>query len=157
MPYNQNYKRNYGQQPNQGYYPQQRQQYGQPQYQQPAPPPPKKSGVVYSKIKQGQFEGATIVNAWNKSRSKGLITAKVAPYHASEVLVTSEKGHEYMKMMCALTYQKTGQTRLIPCLMNTKSQKIVLSDIGMMISPNGSGTTSSGKRVSGYFGTMFKK
>lgn len=126
------------------------------QYQQ-APNPPKKSGVIYSKIKKGTYEGATIINAWNKSKSKGLITAKIAPYHKSEEIVTSEKGHEYMKMICELTYQKTGQTKLIPCLYNMKSQRIILSDIGMMISPTGSGTTSSGKRVSGYFGTMFKK
>lgn len=137
--------------PQQGYYPQ-----PAPHYAQPAPKPPKKSGAIYSKIKKGNFEGLTIVNAWNKS-SKGLVTAKVAPYKNSEVLVQSEKGHEYIKMIAEITYHKTGHVRLIPVLMNMKTEVIAIQEMGMCITPKGGGTTSSGKRVTGYFGTMFQK
>lgn len=143
---------------NQGFYPQQQAHYApRPNYVQAPPPPPKRSGAIYTKIRKGKFEGLTIVNAWNKSKGKGLITAKVAPYHKSEEIVTSAKGHEYLKMIAEITYTKTGQTRLIPVLMNMKTEVIAIQELGMVITTNGSGTTSSGKRVSGYFGTMFKK
>ncbi len=133
--------------------------YAQGHYQQPVynqPPPPKKSGATYTKISKGKFEGFTIVNAWNKSR-KGLVTATVAPYHASGDLVTSDKGNEYIKMIASLKYERTGNEKLMPCLMNLKTKVIVLKEISMVITPNGSGRTASGKKATGYFGTMFKK
>lgn len=130
--------------------------YGQVPYRQNQQPP-KKSGATYSKIKKGNFEGGTIVNAWNTSKNRGLITATVAPYHKSEEVVRSEKGHEYQKMMCKVLFTRSGQEKLIPCLMNIKTKVVVLQELGMVITPNGSGVTSSGKRVSGYFGTMVKR
>ena len=147
--------------PSQGYYPQPQNHYNRPQVYapqyQPAPTPPKKSGATYTAIRKGNFVGATMVNAWNVSRSKGLITASVGPYKKSDELVTSEKGHEYMKMIAVVQFRKTGNEKIIPCLMNMKTKVIVLRELGMVITPNGSGHTSSGKKVSGYFGTMTKK
>ena len=133
------------------------QNYQAPTYgpQMPAPPA-KKSGAVFSIIKKGNFQGATIINAWNKSR-KGLITATVAPYKKSDEVVTSEKGNEYQKMMAKVFWHNTGNERLIPCLMNTRTKVVVLSEIGMVITQNGSGVTSGGKRVTGYFGTMKRR
>lgn len=147
------YKKNYNQYPQpQGYY-QQPQVYA-PQRQQD---PPKKSGATYTIIRKGNFVGGTIVNAWNVSKSRGLVTATVAPYNKSDELVTSDKGNEYMKMIADVQFRKTGNKQLMPCLMNTKTQVIVLRELGMVITPNGSGRTSSGKKVTGYFGTMTKK
>jgi hypothetical protein len=120
------------------------------------PPPPKRSGAKFTMLKDGKHKGLYIVNAWNTSKSRGMITAKVAPYHASDKIVTSEKGNEYVKMMASIFYKRTGQTLLMPCLMNQETQVIVLKDLGMVITPNGTGRTRSGKAVSGYFGTMFK-
>lgn len=133
---------------------------GPPQYAQPAPPPPKKSGAKYTEIRKGNFEGGTIVNAWNKS-AKGLVTATVAPYHKSDTLVESSGKtgavNTYMKMMASVKYHKTGVEKLIPCLMNQKTKVVVLQDLGMVITPNGSGRTASGKSVTGYFGTFQKR
>lgn len=146
---------------NQGFYPQQQEFYQQPQIYAPtyqAPPqPPKKSGATYTAIRKGNYVGATMVNAWNVSKSKGLITASVGPYNKSEELVTSEKGNEYVKMIANVQYRRTGMEKLIPCLMNLKTKVIVLRELGMVITPNGSGRTASGKKVTGYFGTMTKK
>lgn len=114
----------------------------------------KKSGVVYSVIKQGKFADLLIVNAWNKSKSRGLITATVAPYYASGDKVESKTGNHYMKMMATVEYKSSGHTKLFPCLMNIDSKVIVLKELGMVITPNGGGKTSSGKKVKGYFGTM---
>ncbi|QQV90346.1 structural protein [Cellulophaga phage Omtje_3] len=117
----------------------------------------KKSGVVYSPIK-GR-DGLYMVNAWNAS-AKGLLLAKCFPYHASTdkdgaiLVVRSQKGSQYIKMMCELTYRKTGITRLLPCLMNIETHVVALSEIGMVISPNGHGKTRSGKTAKGYFGTF---
>ncbi|TPN88838.1 hypothetical protein [Aquimarina algicola] len=114
----------------------------------------KKSGAVYKKISKGDFQGKDIINAWNKSRSRGMITATVAPYYNTDYKkpVESESGHRYVKMMAVVTYQSSGQEKKIPCLMNMSTRVVVLQEIGMVISPNGSGHTSSGKKVTGYFG-----
>src|SRR5690606_32574684 len=57
----------------------------------------KKSGVVYSLIKQGVFEGLTIVNAWMKSKDY-LLTLKIAPYNKTQEIVKSKSsGREYLK------------------------------------------------------------
>lgn len=119
-------------------------------------PQSKKSGVVYTVIKQGKFAELMIVNAWNKSKSRGLIVATVAPYYASGDKVESKTGNSYMKMMCTVEYKSSGHQKLFPCLMNIATKVIVLKELGMVITPNGSGKTSSGKKVTGYFGTMTK-
>lgn len=126
--------------------------YGQAPYM-PNVQPPKKSGAKYSKIGKGNFVGATIVNAWNKSR-KGMITCTVSPYKKSDELVKSESGNEYMKMIAVVRYERTGVEKIIPVLRNLETNVIVLKEIGMVITPNGSGRTSTGKAVKGYFGTM---
>lgn len=115
-------------------------------------PAPKRSGAKYSIIRQGKFEGQTIINAWNKSRGKGLITAKVAPYGESKEYTAPSSGKTYITMIAEITYHNSGHTRIIPCSMNKATKSVVLSDIGMVITQNGSGLTSSGKKVTGYFG-----
>ncbi|RIV68713.1 hypothetical protein [Flagellimonas aequoris] len=115
-------------------------------------PPPKRSGAKYSTIKTGKFKGATIVNAWNKSKGKGLITAKVAPYKDSKEYTAKSTGNVFITMIAEVFYHNSGQKMLIPCSMNKDTKVIVLSDIGMTITPNGHGVTSGGKRVTGYFG-----
>ncbi len=115
-------------------------------------PQPKRSGAVYSRIKNGKFDGMTIINAWRKTKM-GLMTCKVAPYHASEVLVKSDR-NEFVKMIAEIKLP-TGQIQIEPCLMNMTNKKVVLQKMGLVISPNGSGVTSSGKRVTGYFGRNY--
>lgn len=115
-------------------------------------PPSKKSGAKYSPIKQGKFKGGTIVNAWNASRNRGLVTAKVAPYKDSKEYTAESSGNTYVTMIAEVTYRNSGVTKIIPCSMNKDTRVIVLEEIGMVISPNGHGTTRSGKRVTGYFG-----
>ena len=112
----------------------------------------KKSGATYSKIKNGNFEGMPIVNAWRKTKM-GLMTAKVAPYHASKDIVKSER-NDFVKMIAEI-HLPTGQVQIEPCLMNMTNKKIVLQKMGLVISPIGQGFTSSGKRVTGYFGRNY--
>ncbi len=114
--------------------------------------PPKKSGAKYSIIRKGDFEGGTIVNAWNVSRRRGLITAKVAPYKDSKEYTAKTSGKTYITMIAEVRWDNSGQTEVIPCSMNKDTKVIVLDKLGMVISPNGSGMTSSGKKVTGYFG-----
>ncbi|TJY33383.1 hypothetical protein [Pontimicrobium aquaticum] len=113
--------------------------------------PAKRSGAKYSKIAKGKFKGGTIINAWNKSRSKGMLLAKVAPYKGTKQYKNA-KGEEKQTMMCELTYVNSGHTRLIPCSINLETQVVALPEIGMVITPNGRGVTSTGKKVTGYFG-----
>ncbi|MEH6704722.1 MULTISPECIES: hypothetical protein [Galbibacter] len=147
MAYNNNYRRNNGY--NRGGYNQ--------NYRQAPPPPPKKSGAKYTIIRKGKYEGGTIINAWNKSKSKGLITAKIAPYSGTSEYTAKTSGKTYQTMIAEVTYTKSGHTRLLPCSMNINTKVVVLSDIGMVVTPNGSGVTASGKRVTGYFGTMMRR
>jgi hypothetical protein len=115
----------------------------------------KKSGAKYTKISKGNFEGLTCVNAW-KATKNGLVKCSVMPYHASNELVESERGNTYIKMIARIDYGM-GQERVIPCLMNEKTHVISLDEIGMCITPNGSGQTRSGKQITGYFGTFTKR
>jgi len=117
-------------------------------------PPVKRSGAVYTVIKKGNFEGNTIVNAW-RSTKLGIMTAVVAPYAGEGKrgleIVNSEK-NEYQKMICTITNKTLGTSQIYPVLMNLKTKTIVISELGLVISQNGSGVTSKGKRVTGYFG-----
>jgi len=115
-------------------------------------PQVKRSGAKYSIIRKGDFEGGTIINAWNKSKGKGLITAKVAPYKDSKEYTAQSSGKTYITMIAEVFYHNSGQKLIIPCSMNKSTKAVVLQDIGMVITQNGSGITSGGKKVTGYFG-----
>lgn len=111
----------------------------------------KMSGATYSPIKEGNFKGLLIVNAWNKSKGRGMITCTVSPYKGSKNY-TSGSGNEYMTMIANVLFHKSGNEMLIPCSMNIQTKVIGLSKLGMCISPNGHGKTKSGKTAKGYFG-----
>lgn len=114
----------------------------------------KRSGAKYSTIRKGKFQDATIVNAWNKSKGKGLLTATVAPYSKSKTYTAKKSGKRYQTMICKLHYHNSGHERIIPVSMNVDTGVIVIEEIGMVITKNGSGVTSGGKKVTGYFGTF---
>jgi hypothetical protein len=113
----------------------------------------KKSGAKYSRIKNGNFTDFTCINAWKMSQH-GLIKCSVMPYHASGKTVHSERS-EYVKMIARIDYP-SGVEKVLPCLMNVETQVVVLKEVGWCITPNGSGTTSNGKNVTGYFGQFTK-
>ncbi|KLT70351.1 MULTISPECIES: hypothetical protein [unclassified Flavobacterium] len=124
----------------------------------------KRSGAVYSKIRNGNFEGNTIVNAWRKTKM-GLMQATVTPYSGGngkglEIVNSQGKSgnqdKEYQKMICTIKNTSIGTNQTYHVLMNVKTQVIVIQDLGLCITPNGSGVTRSGKRVTGYFGKNFK-
>lgn len=125
----------------------------------------KRSGAVYSKIRNGNFEGDIIVNAWRVTKM-GLMQATVAPYmgangKGNEIVNSNGKSgntpKEYQKMICTIKNTSIGTSQTFHVLMNIKSQVIAIQELGLCITPNGSGTTKSGKRVTGYFGRNFKK
>jgi len=125
----------------------------------------KKSGAVYTKIgatnKAGQknnskYVGGTIVNAWNVSKSRGMITATVSPYHKTKQGKT-KNGRVYQTMIAVINYRNSGVEKIIPVTMDAETRVISIPEIGMCISPNGKGQTSSGKVVTGYFGTFNRK
>lgn len=112
----------------------------------------KKSGASFTKMRKGKYEGFYAVNAWRKT-SQGLMTAKGFP--VSDVEHKSDKGNFFLRY--AVEVVMNGQTQTYWCLMNTKTQKLVIKELSLVISPNGSGVTSSGKRVTGFFGANFKR
>lgn len=112
----------------------------------------KKSGATYTKIKQGQFEGLTIVNAWLKTKDL-LLTLKIAPYNKTVKgdkadLVKSQSGKEYLKYICEAVYSN-GNHRIIPVMYSMQTRKIAIPELNLLVTPNGNGVTSSGKKVSG--------
>jgi len=147
----------------QNYYPQQRQAYApyanQPPYNNQPPPQFKRSGATYSKIRNGNFVGETIVNAWRVTKN-GLMTATCTPYNGANgkgsQVVESEK-HEYKKMICTVKNTSMGTSQTFHVLMNVKTQVISINELSLCITPNGSGRTKSGKNVKGYFGRNYKK
>lgn len=146
---------------NQGFQAPFRQPYNQPQQQQQTF---KKSGAVYSKIRKGKFEGDTIVNAWRATKM-GLMKATVTPYSGAngkglEIVNSQGKSgnqdKEYQKMICSIQNTSMGTSTTYHVLMNLKTQVIVIQELGLCITPNGSGVTRKGKRVTGYFGKNYK-
>lgn len=109
----------------------------------------KKSGVTYSTInaEKSDYKGYPIINAWYKNRH-GLTKISVTPYNKSPEIVTSEKGHEYMKMIAEFVYPM-GHKEITACLYSEKTRKVFIKDKNMLITPNGGGHTRSGKYVKG--------
>ncbi|MGK4568283.1 hypothetical protein [Flavobacterium sp. 3HN19-14] len=119
---------------------------------------PKKSGANYTKIKKGGAEGFYAISAWRKTRY-GLMTAKAFPCQEKGGGVVThkgkEKGHEHIRY--AVDVVMNGQSQTYFCLFRVDTQKILINELGLCISPNGSGYTSSGKCARGFFGSPFKK
>lgn len=113
----------------------------------------KKSGSVYSRIKTGKMEGMTCVNAWRKTKN-GLMTASAFPVDQTEHIGDKSK-NTFIRMAVEIKNADLGTRQTYWCLMQKESKKIVISELGLVISPNGNGVTSSGKRVTGYFGKIF--
>lgn len=114
----------------------------------------KKSGATYTKMKAGKYAGMYAVNAWRKTKA-GLMVAKGFP--VSDVEHQSEKGNFFVRYAVEVSMPSAGTSQTYWCLMNTKTQKLVIKELSLVISPNGQGYTASGKRVSGFFGANFKR
>lgn len=113
----------------------------------------KKSGTVYTRIKSGKMEGMMAVNAWRKTKN-GLMTASAFPVDQTEHI--GDKGkNTFIRMAVEVKNADLGTSQTYWCLMQKESQKITIKELGLVISPNGRGMTSSGKRVTGYFGKIF--
>lgn len=130
----------------------------------------KRSGATYTIITNkgggtSKFEGNTIVNAWRATKF-GLMTATVAPYAGEkkkglEIVNSNGKSgntpKEYQKMLCTITNTSMGTQTIYPVLMNLKTKVIVIKELSLCITPNGNGVTKSGKRATGYFGTIITR
>lgn len=115
----------------------------------------KKSGAKYSDINKGKNKGGIIVNAWNVSKNRGMITATATPV-SDEIFESEKSGKSYQRYAVEVFYKNTGAKNTYWVLMNVKTQVIGIPELGMCISPVGSGRTKSGKSVRGYFGTFNK-
>lgn len=121
----------------------------------------KKSGATYTKIKDGNKSGYFHVSAW-RITSEGLVKASAFPicdYDSSGNCqgviehVGKENGKTHVRYKVTLTQGIT--VTKVYTTMRLDTQKLVLRDLGLVISPNGTGTTKTGKRVKGFFGKNF--
>jgi len=115
----------------------------------------KKSGASYTKIRKGGSEGFYHVNAW-KSSKQGLITASCFPLSAKDEVPKIHKSDRNDFITYVITIKQGINVNTYFSLMNLTSRKIYIKELGWIISPNGSGVTRSGKKVTGYFGTIKK-
>ena len=113
----------------------------------------KKSGAVYSRIKDGKMEGMMAVNAWRKTKN-GLMTASAFPVDQTEHIGEKSK-NTFIRYAVEVRNMDLGTSQTYWCLMQKESKKITIKELGLVISPNGNGVTASGKRVTGYFGKIF--
>lgn len=88
------------------------------------------------------------ISAWNFQKRRGMLTAFIAPYYATGDIHVDKKteSNEYIVMMCKLHYKDSGIEKHFPVLMNIKTHKVVLKDLGMVINPNA--------KNGGYFGSF---
>lgn len=113
----------------------------------------KKSGSVFSKISKGKMEGLYAVNAWKKNKA-GMIRANAMPISNSSS--ESAKGNQYIPYLVTITHMNTLQSTKYNAIMNIQTKVLVINDLGMCITTNGSGKTRSGTLVKGYFGKFSK-
>lgn len=114
----------------------------------------KKSGAKYSTITKGKNMGGTSISAWRKTKS-GLIIAKCFPVSAE--VYTSKTGKEFLRYAVDVSNSSMGTSKTYWCLYCLQTKKLVIKELGLVISPNGSGRTASGKSVTGYFGRNYRK
>lgn len=125
----------------------------QPQYyQQQNAPKPKRSGAKYTEIRNGKAAGTGLmaINAWRVTKM-GLQRAKCFPVDAGTVH-TSQKGRESVRYAVEISNDTLGTSQTYWCLMSLDTKKIFIDELGLVISPNGSGMTASGKHATGFFG-----
>jgi len=118
-------------------------------------PQHKKSGASYTKIRAGGSEGFYHVSAW-KSSKQGLITASCFPLSAKDEVPKIHKSDRNDFITYIVKVKQGINVSTYFSLMNLTTRKIYIKELGWIISPNGSGVTRLGKKVTGYFGTIKK-
>lgn len=112
----------------------------------------KKSGAKFTRYRDGRFAGTDLVHiaAWRKTKS-GLQTLSMNPLDGTEH-VGKEKGKTHIVYIGKLINKSAGTITTVLGSYQKESGKLVLNDLGLVVSPNGHGKTKSGKVVKGYFG-----
>lgn len=113
----------------------------------------KKSGAIFTKIGKGTMEGLHAVNAWKKT-SRGMIKATAFPI--SNKSSESAKGNQYIPYLVTVIDMSSLQATKYNAIMNIQTKVLVIQDLSMCITPNGSGKTKGGTTVKGYFGRNYK-
>lgn len=113
----------------------------------------KKTGF---KVTQVVNNGVTtfIGSGWKKTRN-GLLSIYARPYKKTKVSI-SHKGHRHHNLFVEITNTTTGQVQKHSGMFNETTKYLIIEKIGWLCTPNGSGVTRSGKRVTGTI-TRIKK
>lgn len=115
----------------------------------------KKSGAKFTLITRsetGKTNGMTIVNAW-KSSSQGLIKITVKPYERCKGGDTCE----WQKALAEVVNTNTGQISTFPTLINVTTKRVIIKELGWLITSAGHGISKSGKHISGSVVRLTKK
>lgn len=115
----------------------------------------KKSGSTYTTMRNGKNAGLIAVNAWRKTQH-GLMSASCFPVDGVEH-IGKQNGHTFMRYVVDIVNASNASKSTYWCLMRMDTKTIVIKELSLVISPNGSGVTGSGKKVTGYFGRNYKK
>lgn len=113
----------------------------------------KRSAATFTKISKGKMEGLWAVTAFRKTKS-GLVKASAMPIDNKST--ESAKGNQYIPYLVTCIHMGTLQKSVYNGIMNIQTRVLVISELGMCITPNGSGVTGTGTKVRGYFGTFVK-
>lgn len=117
-------------------------------------PKPKRSGATYTTLSKGKYAGTGLptVHAWRLTKY-GMMTAKAHPYgDKSKVHVGEQKGKKYFTYTVEVSNASMGTSQVYYTTMCIDTKRIGIDELGLVISPNGSGRTRTGKHVKGYFG-----
>lgn len=113
----------------------------------------KVSGAIFSKITKGEREGLHVVTAWKKTKTT-MLRANCFPI--SSTSTESAKGNQYIPYLVTIIDMSTLQSTKYNAIMNIQTKVLVINDLSMCITPNGSGKTKSGVNVKGYFGRNYQ-
>lgn len=116
----------------------------------------KKSSFESKYLNEGDNKGFPICWGFKKAgRGNGVIKLYARPYSKTKWHKAKQgKAMTHCNLFVTLTNSTTGMVQKTSGLFCKETGKLVISELGLVGSPEGRGVTASGKTAKGYFGKI---
>lgn len=123
-------------------------QQGRRNYGRPAPfnqnyKPKKHSGCKTGLRKDN---GKPFIQAWNFQKRRGMLTLIASEYKGTKDHKSKTSGRIWRNWVATLQYKDSGIEKLVGCLYDPQSRKLIIPELGMVANPS-----------KNYFGTFTRK
>ena len=80
--------------------------------------------------------GKNYVRGWKYTKGQGLVTFFAAPYHGTKSH-KSNTGNVWHNWVVKIEHQRTMQTTVLPCLVNSSFNKVIIKKLGFVMNTKG--------------------